>query len=106
MAWILRELSGAGQIITPSQSDFENREIGPLLETYFRGKPGVTARDKTKLFRLAWELASDKFGSRATIHEYYHSADPVRNMANRHVVANKDLYRGMLARISAEMDGQ
>jgi 4-hydroxyphenylacetate 3-monooxygenase oxygenase component len=104
MAWILRELSGAGQVITPSRADFESGELGPLLDRYFRGKPGVSARDKTKLFKLAWELASDKFGSRATIYEYYHSADPVRNLANRHVTANKAPYRALLDRISGEMD--
>ena len=66
----------------------------------------MNAREKTKLFKLAWELASDKFGSRATTYEYYHGADPVRNLAKLHQVSNKSLYRDMLARISTEMDGR
>jgi len=104
MAWALREICGAGQVMTPSQADFDNPELGPHLERYCRGKPGVSAREKAKIFRLAWELASDKYGSRATIYEYYHRADPVRNFANRHVSANKTLYRELLNRISQEME--
>jgi aromatic ring hydroxylase len=105
MAWILRELCGAGQVMTPSLADFEHPELGPQLEHYFRGKPGVDARQKVKLFRLAWELASDRYGSRATIYEYYHSGDPVRNMANVHLNADKAPYRAVLDRITAEMGG-
>lgn len=104
MAWILRELCGAGQVITPSLADFNHPDLRPYLDRYFRGKPGVSAIHKVKLFRLAWELASDKFGSRATIYEYYHSGDPVRNTANRHVAADKTPYRALLDRVLAEMD--
>ena len=104
MAWILREICGAGQVMTPSAGDFANPVLRPYLDKYFRGKPGVGAVDKVKLFKLAWELASDKFGSRATIYEYYHSGDPVRNLANRHVGADRTRYRALLGRVLREMD--
>ena len=70
MAWIVREICGAGQVMTPSAGDFANPTLRPYLDKYFRGKPGVSAVDRVKLFKPAWELASDKFGSRATIYEY------------------------------------
>jgi 4-hydroxyphenylacetate 3-monooxygenase oxygenase component len=104
MAWILREICGAGQVMTPSLADFNLPELRPYLDKYFRGKPGVSAVEKVKLFKLAWELASDKFGSRATIYEYYHSGDPVRNTANVHVGADKARYRDLLSRVLQEMD--
>jgi len=104
MSWILREICGAGQVMTPSLADFNLPELRPYLDKYFRGKPGVSAVDKVKLFKLAWELASDKFGSRATIYEYYHSGDPVRNTANVHVGADKARYRDLLDRVLQEMD--
>ena len=104
MAWILREICGAGQVMIPSLADFNLPELRPYLDKYFRGKPGVSAVDKVKLFKLAWELASDKFGSRATIYEYYHSGDPVRNTANVHVGADKARYRNLLNRVLQEMD--
>ena len=104
MAWIVRELCGAGQVMTPSAGDFNNPELAPLLQRYFRGKPGVSALDKAKLMKLAWEAASDGFGSRATIYEYYHSGDPVRLLAGRHLREDKAKYRQMLKVAMAGMD--
>jgi aromatic ring hydroxylase len=104
MAWILRELCGAGQVMTPSAEDFNNAELAPHLHRYFRGKPGVDALHKTKLMKLAWELTSDQFGSRATLYEYFHSGDPVHNMARRHTSETSPLFREMLASALADMD--
>jgi anthranilate 3-monooxygenase (FAD)/4-hydroxyphenylacetate 3-monooxygenase len=104
MAWILREICGAGQVMTPSAGDFNNKDLAPILHRYFRGKPGVSALDKAKLMKLAWEIASDGFGSRATIYEYYHSGDPVRNLAGRHLREDKAKYRAMVKAATAGMD--
>lgn len=104
MAWILREICGAGQVMTPSAGDFRHPEIGPLVAKYFRGKAGVSAADKAKLMKLAWETASGQFGSRATIYEYYHSGDPVRNLAGRHLREDKSRYREILKGAMSGMD--
>lgn len=104
MAWILREICGAGQVMTPSAGDFNHPELGPLVEKYFRGKTGVTAVAKAKLMKMAWEATSDQFGSRATIYEYYHSGDPVRNLAGRHLREDKARYREIIKGAMDEMD--
>jgi 4-hydroxyphenylacetate 3-monooxygenase oxygenase component len=104
MAWILREICGAGQVMTPSAGDFNNAELGPLVRRYFRGKAGVSAVDKVKLMKLAWETTSDQFGSRATIYEYYHSGDPVRLLAGRHLREDRSRYRDILKAAMADMD--
>lgn len=104
MAWILREICGAGQVMTPSAADFNNAELAPMLHRYFRGKPGVSALDKVKLMKLAWETTSDQFGSRATIYEYYHAGDPVRNLAGRHLREDRTRHRQLLKAAMADMD--
>jgi anthranilate 3-monooxygenase (FAD)/4-hydroxyphenylacetate 3-monooxygenase len=104
MAWILREICGAGQVMSPSAGDFNHPELGPLVEKYFRGKAGVSAAHKAKLMKMAWEATSDQFGSRATIYEYYHSGDPVRNLAARHTREDKSRYRDILKQVMSEMD--
>jgi anthranilate 3-monooxygenase (FAD)/4-hydroxyphenylacetate 3-monooxygenase len=104
MAWILREICGAGQVMTPSAGDFDSSELGPLVRRYFRGKAGVSAEDKAKLMKLAWEIASDDFGSRATIYEYYHSGDPVRNLAGRHLREDRKRYRDIVKSVMEDMD--
>jgi aromatic ring hydroxylase len=37
-AEVIRQLSGSGLILTPTEKDFHNPEIAPYLEQYLRGK--------------------------------------------------------------------
>jgi aromatic ring hydroxylase len=46
-----------------------------------RGK-GVGVEYKSRLFRLAHDLAASSFGMRQEIYEYWHGGDPNRNRIN------------------------
>ena len=46
-----------------------------------RGK-GVDVEYKSRLFRLAHDLAASSFGMRQDIYEYWHGGDPNRNRIN------------------------
>ena len=63
MVQLLREISGAGMIMQPSENDFMNPEFRPYLDKYMRGKD-VDALSKARLFRLAHDLAISSFGMR------------------------------------------
>jgi 4-hydroxyphenylacetate 3-monooxygenase len=71
MLEILRELSGQGIIMAPTQSDFAS-EIGPDLERYF-STDDVTAGDRARLFNLAWDLACDSFAGRQVLFELFNA---------------------------------
>jgi aromatic ring hydroxylase len=43
---------------------------------------GVDVEYKSRLFRLAHELAASSFGMRQDIYEYWHGGDPARNRIN------------------------
>ena len=72
---VIRELSGSGLIMTPSGKDFANPEIAGYLEKYLRGKD-VGARDRVQLFKLAWDMIGEQFGSRQLQYEWFYSGDP------------------------------
>ena len=72
---VIRELSGSGLIMTPSEKDFANPEIAGYLEKYLRGKD-ATARDRVQLFKLAWDMIGEQFGSRQLQYEWFYSGDP------------------------------
>lgn len=72
---VIRELSGSGLIMTPSEQDFANPEIAAYLEKYLRGKDS-TARDRVRLFKLAWDLIGEQFGSRQLQYEWFYAGDP------------------------------
>ena len=72
---MIRELSGSGLIMTPGEKDFANPEIAAYLEKYLRGKE-VTARDRVQLFKLAWDMIGEQFGSRQLQYEWFYAGDP------------------------------
>src|SRR3989442_7196851 len=75
-AEVIRQLSGSGLILTPTEKDFHNPEIAPYLEQYLGGK-NLGARERVQLFKLAWDMLGEQFGSRQLQYEwfYYYSVD-------------------------------
>jgi aromatic ring hydroxylase len=65
----------------PSENDLASPELRPYLDKYMRGK-GVDVDYKSRLFRLAHDLAASSFGLRQDIYEYWHGGDPNRNRIN------------------------
>ncbi len=81
MVQLLREISGSGLIMQPSENDLANAELRPYLDRYMRGK-GVDVEYKSRLFRFAHDLAVSSFGMRQEVYEYWHGGDPNRNRIN------------------------
>ena len=81
MTELLREICGSGIVMQPSEADLANPEIRPYLEQFMRGKD-VDVEYKSRLFRLAHDLAMSSFGMRQDIYEYWHGGDPSRNRIN------------------------
>lgn len=97
MVQLLREISGSGLIMQPSENDLDNPELRPYLDKYMRGK-GVDVATKSRLYRLAHDLAVSSFGMRQEVYEYWHGGDPNRNRIN--LLRSYD-QSDMLARIKA-----
>jgi 4-hydroxyphenylacetate 3-monooxygenase oxygenase component len=74
-AEVIRQLSGSGLIMTPTEKDFAHPEIGAYLDKYLQGK-GVAARDRVQLFKLAWDMIGDQFGGRQLQYEWFYAGDP------------------------------
>jgi aromatic ring hydroxylase len=81
MVQLLREVSGSGMIMQPSENDLANPELRPFLDRYMRGKD-VDVEYKSRLYRLAHDLAVSSFGMRQEVYEYWHGGDPNRNRIN------------------------
>src|SRR5256886_7819139 len=62
MIEILQLLGSSRFLITPSEADFQS-PLAPHIEQYL-ATDTTAARDRVKLFRLAWDVAGSAFGSR------------------------------------------
>jgi len=75
MIEILQLLGSSSFMLTPSEADFK----GPLaghIEQYL-ATDTIGARDRVKLFRLAWDVAGSSFGSRQVLYERFFASDPL-----------------------------
>ncbi|WP_283137145.1 4-hydroxyphenylacetate 3-hydroxylase family protein [Rhizohabitans arisaemae] len=81
VADLLRKITASGLLMQPSEGDLESAELRPLLDRYMRGKD-IGAAEKSRLFRMAWDLVGGGFGQRQELYEYLHRGDPSRNLIN------------------------
>jgi 4-hydroxyphenylacetate 3-monooxygenase len=100
---VIRQLSGSGLIMTPTGDDFANPEIAVYLEIYLRGK-NVAARDRVQLFKLAWDLIGQPFGSRQLQYEWFYAGDPYLSRARFYSSPVTNEYKAMVTRILKQSD--
>ena len=62
------EIAGGMVADIPSDKDFANPEIGPLLKKYLKGVDGVSTEDRVRIFRLIEKLAFESRDIVSNIH--------------------------------------
>jgi 4-hydroxyphenylacetate 3-monooxygenase len=75
MAEILQLLGSSSFMIVPSEVDFQS-PLAPDIEQYL-ATDTASARERVKLFRLAWDIAGSAFGSRQVLYERFFASDPL-----------------------------
>ncbi len=88
MIEILHLLGSSSFLLTPSEADFD----GPLkadIEQYL-ATDTMAAKDRVKLFRLAWDVAGSAFGSRQVLYERFFASDPLTRARIMSTLYDKD----------------
>ena len=75
MAEILQLLGSSSFMITPTEADFRTPLAGDIDQ--YLATEGSSARERVKLFRLAWDIACSAIGSRQVLYERYFASDPL-----------------------------
>jgi 4-hydroxyphenylacetate 3-monooxygenase len=75
MIEILQLLGSSSFLIQPSEADFKG-PLKPEIEQYL-ATDNTEAKDRVKLFRLAWDAAGSAFGSRQVLYERFFASDPL-----------------------------
>lgn len=82
---IIQTIGAGGFFMMPSGADFKVREIAEDMQKYFKGAGGMSSLDRVRLFKLAWDLAGEAFGSRLLQYERYYAGDPIRITASNYL---------------------
>ena len=77
MAEIVQLLGSSNLMALPTEADFDT-PVAPELERYLATE-STGARDRVRLFHLAWDVACSAFGGRQVLYERFFGGDPVRN---------------------------
>ncbi len=85
---ILRQVGTSGLLMQPSEAALANPALRPYLDRYMHGK-GIGVAEKSRLFRLGWELACDSFGGRQELYERLHRGDLLRNRSNLYLMYDR-----------------
>jgi anthranilate 3-monooxygenase (FAD)/4-hydroxyphenylacetate 3-monooxygenase len=81
---VLQIVGAGGLLMMPTAADFSSA-AGNDVRRYYRGAGDVSAEDRVRIFKLAWDLAGDAFGMRAMQYERYYAGDPVRLLAGNYL---------------------
>jgi 4-hydroxyphenylacetate 3-monooxygenase len=101
---IVRELMGAGVFQMPADSSvLDDPQLRETFETYW-SVPGQTAKNRMKLFRLAWDLLGSDFAGRHMQYEkFYAGPSFVMNSYNYFTAPWKD-WTGLVDEVMANYD--
>jgi anthranilate 3-monooxygenase (FAD) / 4-hydroxyphenylacetate 3-monooxygenase len=87
---IVHLLGGGGFFYAALQADLENPEERPYIDKYLRGRPGISAEERVRLFKLAWDVTGSAFAQRVTQYVTFYSGDPVRLTAGFYLGYDKE----------------
>ena len=76
MAEIVQLLGSSSLMALPNEADFDSL-VAPEVNRYL-ATDTATARERARLFHLAWDVACSAFGGRQLLYERFFSGDPVR----------------------------
>lgn len=87
---IIQCIGASGMILLPTEKAFFS-DIRGDLNQYLQAEE-MNAKERVKLFRLAWDMTMSSFGTRQTQYERYFFGDPVRLSSNLYGSYSKDQY--------------
>ncbi|PWA04261.1 4-hydroxyphenylacetate 3-hydroxylase, partial [Pueribacillus theae] len=74
---LLRDLVGGGVLQVPSSyKELVGEETKEDMDKYIRSANGMSAEEKVKLFKLAWEVIGSEFGGRHEQYEMFYAGAP------------------------------
>jgi len=84
---IIKTVGSHNLLATPTLAALDDPRLGPLIETYMPGAHGMSARERAKLFRAAWDFAGSALGGRIELYERFYLASAPRNQGLDHMIS-------------------
>jgi len=86
---IIRLLGSHNLLATPSQAQLNDPGLRPLIDRYMRGAGTISAEERGRIFRLAWDFVGSALASRNEQYERFYLASGAHNQLFAHVLGDK-----------------
>ncbi len=94
---LIKILGSHNLLATPSLAAFDDPRLGPLIEKYLPGANDISARDRARIFRTAWDFAGSSLGSRIDLYERFYLGSIARARGLEHKKAQQRGETGTVA---------
>jgi aromatic ring hydroxylase len=84
---IIKTIGSHNLLATASLDAIDNPEIGPLIQKLMPGSNGMSARERAKIFRTAWDFAGSGLGGRVELYERFYLGSAQRSQSLDHMIA-------------------
>jgi aromatic ring hydroxylase len=96
---IIVSIGSHNLLCTPTQADFANPEMSPLLETLLVGANGYDARYRAQIFRTAWDFAGSALGARVELYERFYLTSQHSNLKLEGLLARFERKENLVAEL-------
>jgi 4-hydroxyphenylacetate 3-monooxygenase oxygenase component len=86
---ILTLIGSHNLLATPSETQFDDPGLRDLVGRYLRGAKETCARDRARIFRLAWDFVGSALAGRNELYERFYLASGARNYQLANILAPK-----------------
>lgn len=87
---ILKLLGAHNLLTTPSAAELANPALRPFIDQYYQGAGGVSAVERIRIFRAAWDFVGTGLGGRNELYERFYLASAARTYQIAHLVAQRE----------------
>jgi len=77
---ILQLIGSHNLLAVASSGMLAAAELRPLIDHYLRGAGDVSAKERSRIFRLGWDFTSSALGNRVELYERFYLASGPRNL--------------------------
>ncbi len=87
---IITLLGSHNLLATPSEAELTNPDLRPLIDRYYQGADGVSAAERIRVFRAAWDFTGTSLGGRNALYERFYLASAARMYQVAHAAAQRE----------------
>jgi 4-hydroxyphenylacetate 3-monooxygenase len=102
VAEIITLIGSHNLLAAPTRAQLDDRNLRPLIDRFLRGAKDVSAEERARVFRLAWDFVGSALASRNELYERFYLASGARNYQLAHTLARKDRAKRLVDGILGE----